>query len=234
VAGRTYLFAISLGVHVALGAALATIPVRARREVIAISMAETKKPKPVVHPDPPPPPEPVKAAARPVQAKAAPAPPKATDVAPANDASPSLADALPDFGLALSNGAGGGVAVPAGGRANAPVPAANATKTLSRGARGPADDCDDPPAKPKPRSRPTPAYTEQARAAGVSGKVRVEITVNEQGRVVSVRVLQGLGYGLDEAAVAAARSMTFEPAVRCGKAASATFRVGFNFSPGTP
>lgn len=235
-AARSYLFAISLGVHTVLGAALALVPARTRREVIAISMSETKKPKAVEHVDPPPPPpDPPKAAAQPQRAKTVTPPPKAAEVAPESTAAPGSGDAVPDFGLSLSNAGGGGLAVPAGGnRGAAPPPTAAATKTLARAAHAPADDCDEPPGKPKPLARPTPAYTVQARAAGVSGKVRVEITVDAAGHVVSVRVLQGLGYGLDEAAMAAARAMTFEPALRCGKPSSSTFRVGFNFSPGTP
>jgi protein TonB len=234
VAGRTYLFAISLAAHAVLGVALAAIPARARREIIAISMAETTKRKPVEHSEPPPVPEPPVPAAHPVRAKAATPQPKPVDVAPANAAMPSSLDALPDFGLSLSNGAGPGIAVAAGARPVAAAPAAAATKTLSRTGPAEADDCGEPPSKPKALSRPTPAYTEQARAAGVSGKVRVEITVDARGRVVAVRVLQGLGHGLDEAAVAAARAMTFEPAVRCGKPAAATFKVAFNFAPVTP
>jgi protein TonB len=229
--GRTYLYAISLGVHLVIGAALVLVPARVRHEIIAISMSETR-PKPAPHEaPPPPPPDSPKAAAHPVRAKAAPPPSKPVDVTPAA-ATPAGGDALPDFGLSLSNGAGGGgIAVPIA-RAAAPLPVAAATKTLSRASRGPIADCDEPPAKPKLLSRPTPAYTDEARAAGVAGKVRVEITVDEQGRVVAVRVLQGLGHGLDEAAITAARGMTFEPALRCGKPAAATFKVGFNFSPG--
>jgi protein TonB len=235
VAARTYLFAISLGAHAVLGVALAAMPARGRREVIAISMAETKKPKPVEHVEPPPSPEPPVPATHPVRAKTAAAPPKPADVPPANAATPSSLDALPDFGLSLSNGSGPGLAVAAGARPLGPVaPTSAATKTLARTAPVEADDCADPPAKPKALSRPTPAYTEQARAAGVSGKVRVEITVDARGRVTAVRVLQGLGHGLDEAALAAARAMTFEPAVRCGKPAAATFKVAFNFAPVTP
>jgi protein TonB len=94
------------------------------------------------------------------------------------------------------------------------------------------DDCADPPAKPKPVSVPQPAYTEAARAAAVEGKVRVELTVDEAGRVVSVRVLSGLGHGLDEAAVAAAKAATFQPAVRCGKPTRATFTISMRFSAG--
>jgi protein TonB len=233
VAPRTYLFAISLGAHVALGVALAALPARVRHEIIAISMAETKKPpKPIVHEETPP--EPPKPAAHPVRAKVAPPVPKAAEAPPPSDEAAPAGDAVPDFGIALSNGGGGGLAVPAA-RAASPQPATTATaKTLGHASHAPIDECTEPPAKPKLLARPTPAYTEDARAAGISGKVRVEITVDAQGRVVSVRVLQGLGHGLDEAALAAARAMTFEPAIRCGKAASATFKVGFNFAPGTP
>ena len=82
----------------------------------------------------------------------------------------------------------------------------------------------------RPINVPQPAFTEAARAAGVEGKVRVELTVDETGRVVDVRVLQGLGYGLDEAALSAARSATFEPALRCGKPSRATFTISMRFT----
>ena len=48
--------------------------------------------------------------------------------------------------------------------------------------------------------------------------------------LIGVRVLSGLGYGLDEAALAAAQSASFEPAVRCGKPARATFTISMRFS----
>src|ERR1700722_11124777 len=228
--GRTQLLAISLGVHVALGLGLAAIPHRDAHEVIAISMAETKKAKAPAHVDPPPePPEPSKAAPRPAPAHARPAAaPRVAAAANAQASSP--VDALPDFGLSLSGG-GPGLAVPSGGGGGPAATTDSKATVLSRATAARSDDCADPPAKPKLLSRPSPTYTDAARAAGISGKVRVEITIDEGGRVVSVRLLQGLGYGLDEAALAAARAMTFEAAVRCGKPASATFKIGFNFSP---
>jgi len=226
--GRTQLFAVSLGAHFALGLGLASIPRRHDHEIIAITMAETKKPKAPPHVDPPPdPPEPAKASPRPSRAKSA-AAPKAAAATNAQASSP--VDALPDFGLSLSGG-GPGLAVPAGGGSGPPTTTSTKAKVLSRGAASRSDDCADPPAKPRLLSRSTPVYTDAARAAGVSGKVRVEITVDESGRVVSVRLLEGLGYGLDEAALATARAMTFEAAVRCGSATAATFKIGFHFSP---
>ncbi len=57
-----------------------------------------------------------------------------------------------------------------------------------------------------------PEYTMQARQAEIEGVVRVEVTVDETGRVTSARVVNGLGCGLDESALAAAKASVFEPA----------------------
>ncbi len=226
--GRAQVFAVSLGAHFALGLGLASMPQRHDHEVIAISIAETKKATTPAHVDPPPdPPEPTKAAPRPSRAKSAAA---RKAVAAANAQASSPVDALPDFGLSLSGG-GPGLAVPTGGGSGPAAATPTKAKVLSRAVAARSDDCADGPAKPRLLSRPSPAYTDAARAAGISGKVRVEITVDETGRVVSARLLQGLGYGLDEAALAAARAMTFEAAVRCGKPTPATFKIGFNFNP---
>src|SRR5581483_6652974 len=172
-----------------------------RHETVAAAFCDVKKTPP---PAPPPTPlvedrRPPPAAPHATRAKAAPPEAKPAPAAPASEATPAL-DALPDFGLSLSGGGTGGVAVPVGGRSGgSATPAPLAAKTLSRIAPKP-EDCADAPAKPRPLTRSTPAYTSEARTAGVSGKVRVEITVDEHGRVVDARIIQGLGYGLDEAA----------------------------------
>jgi protein TonB len=77
---------------------------------------------------------------------------------------------------------------------------------------------------------PQPVYARQAREANIAGKVRVELRVDATGAVVSARVLEGLGYGLDEAALEAARAARFEPATLCGKATETTFVIGMRFS----
>lgn len=92
------------------------------------------------------------------------------------------------------------------------------------------DPCSDSATKPKPLSVPQPVYTDAARAAGIEGKVRVELTVDETGRVVDVKVIQGLGHGLDEAALSAARGASFSPAQRCGRPVRATFNIAMRFS----
>ncbi|MFH1811899.1 MAG: TonB family protein [Pseudomonadota bacterium] len=53
---------------------------------------------------------------------------------------------------------------------------------------------------------------EEAKRAGVQGTVVLRVEVQKDGAVRKVRVVKGLGYGLDEAAVAAMKKFTFKPA----------------------
>jgi protein TonB len=237
ISGRTAFIAFSLIAHVAVAFGIDNIETKKPHAATSIEIAEVKKPAkkelpPPANIDPPRKPEPPsrerRAAAKPAEAP----PPSEAPV----EAAP-LAD-LPDFGLALSGGIDGtGVALPNGtGPAGGPRRASTAKASprpklaaLDPAARG-LDPCEEAAAKPKPRSVPQPVGTEAARAAGVEGKVRVQLTVDESGRVVDVKLLQGLGYGLDEAALAAAKRAEFEPAVRCGKPARATFNISMRFT----
>ncbi|MBX3213113.1 MAG: TonB family protein [Labilithrix sp.] len=214
------------GLVVALGALRAPPAISAT----AIEVTETTKPEPPA-PPPPPPPEPASPAVHEAPQRARTAKPAAepTPEAPTPTASPLAA--LPDFGLELSGASGpGGLALPAA--APPPRAAQAVTKTLEKAPapKRALDSCDEPPAKPKLLRLPQPAYSESARAAGVEGKVRLEISVDETGKVVEVRALTSLGHGLDEAAIAAARLATFEPAVRCGRPTRSTFTVAVRFS----
>jgi periplasmic protein TonB len=55
------------------------------------------------------------------------------------------------------------------------------------------------------------------------------VTVDESGRVIAARLLNGLGYGLDEAALDAAKKCVFEPATLCGKPVVGTAVVAQRF-----
>ena len=74
-----------------------------------------------------------------------------------------------------------------------------------------------------------PAYTAEAQQAGVEGKVRLELTIDATGHVTTVKVLSGLGFGLDEAAIAAAKQYTFAPATKCGRSVPTTIKLGVSF-----
>jgi len=82
--------------------------------------------------------------------------------------------------------------------------------------------------KPVPLNRPTPRYTESARAHGIQGSVVVRVLVGEDGNVKSVRVIRGLPDGLTEAAVTAARETKFKPAMKDGE--PVPFWVGLEIS----
>ena len=45
-------------------------------------------------------------------------------------------------------------------------------------------------------------YTEDARTHGIEGIVTIEAVVGEDGQIKTMRVLKGLGFGLDEVALA--------------------------------
>jgi len=66
-------------------------------------------------------------------------------------------------------------------------------------------------------SKPTPAYTAEARSLRIEGEVVLEVVFEASGRLRIVRVVQGLGHGLDESAVHAAEQIRFKPAKRDGQ-----------------
>jgi TonB family protein len=67
-------------------------------------------------------------------------------------------------------------------------------------------------------SKPSPTYTDEARKLGIEGEVLVEVIFQASGQVQTVRVVKGLGHGLDEAALHAAEQIRFKPALQEGHA----------------
>ena len=220
-------------VHGALGLAIGGIDARRSHAATAIELADVARKK-VAEKPPEPPPPPAERPKRALNRRPAAAAPEAEP--PPSTPAPAALDNLPDFGVSLAGGVEGGVALPSAAAkvAASRLPTQAREQVVKRvvkaAAPEPGGDCDEPAAKPKPKSVPQPAYTPQALEAGVEGKVRIQFTVDETGRVVDVKLLSGLGYGLDEAALAAARQATFEAAVRCGKPVSATFTVSMRFT----
>lgn len=78
-------------------------------------------------------------------------------------------------------------------------------------------------------SKPRPAYTDAARAQKLEGEVLLEMQFCASGEARLVRVVRGLGHGLDENAVAAASSIRFRPALRDGAAVDSTAVVHIVF-----
>jgi TonB family protein len=71
-------------------------------------------------------------------------------------------------------------------------------------------------------SKPIPIYTDEARHLRIEGEVLLEVVLEASGQVHVVRVVRGLGHGLDDAAVRAAEQIRFKPALRNGQPADST------------
>ncbi len=78
-------------------------------------------------------------------------------------------------------------------------------------------------------SKPTPSYTSEARQRKIEGDVELEVEFSATGQVRVLRVVQGLGYGLDESAVKAAEKIRFAPARRDGQAVDSQGRLRIVF-----
>jgi TonB family protein len=74
-----------------------------------------------------------------------------------------------------------------------------------------------------------PDYTEEARRRGIAGDVVLEIVVRRDGTVGSIRLLQGLGSGLDQRAIDAVRAWRFNPALRFGTPVDVMVEVAVEF-----
>jgi protein TonB len=74
-----------------------------------------------------------------------------------------------------------------------------------------------------------PDYTEEARRRGVAGDVVLEIIVRADGSVGNVRLLQGLGSGLDQRAIDAVKQWRFSPARRFGTPVDVVVEVAVEF-----
>ena len=66
---------------------------------------------------------------------------------------------------------------------------------------------------PKCVEGPNPSYSDEARAAKVSGTVLLHLIVTEEGHATKIQVKRSLGHGLDEKAVEAVGNWRFEPAI---------------------
>lgn len=74
-----------------------------------------------------------------------------------------------------------------------------------------------------------PKYSEEARQSGVEGTIRLYVVVGEDGVPRDLRVVNGLGYGLDEEAMRAVQQWRFRPGELKSKpvAVAATIEVNF-------
>ncbi len=123
-------------------------------------------------------------------------------------------------GAVASSGFGNGIAIPQPGGSGTPRGEVKqggfAAATVDTGAAS----------TPKPAEaaaavqpvvildKPNPSYSAEARKLGLEGEVLVEVVFPASGPVRVVRVVKGLGHGLDENALRAAQQIKFKPAMR--------------------
>ena len=74
-----------------------------------------------------------------------------------------------------------------------------------------------------------PEFTDEARRSGVEGDVVLEIVVRRDGTVGEVKVLQGLGAGLDRRAIDAVKQWRFSAAKRFGTPVDVLVEVAVEF-----
>jgi periplasmic protein TonB len=74
-----------------------------------------------------------------------------------------------------------------------------------------------------------PEFSEEARKAKFSGNVEVYLWVDPDGKPSHIRVVRGVGMGLDEKAVDAVRQYRFKPAMKDGKPVQVDLYVDVNF-----
>jgi protein TonB len=78
--------------------------------------------------------------------------------------------------------------------------------------------------------RVMPVYPAQARRLGQEGRVVLRLTIDARGNLLKVVVLQGPGYGFEEAAVEAVKRSSFRPAIVNGQAVASSARLPIRFA----
>jgi TonB family protein len=78
-------------------------------------------------------------------------------------------------------------------------------------------------------AKPRPDYSEEGRQLRVEGEVQLEVVFAATGQAHAVKVIRGLGHGLDEQAVRAAEQIKFRPAKHEGRPVDSTAVVHIIF-----
>jgi protein TonB len=88
-----------------------------------------------------------------------------------------------------------------------------------------------PPTRPALLSLPSPAYPRELREEGITGSVRVCISVSRDGRPSSVSITRSSGHpSMDSAALDAARRARFSPATKNGSPVESRITITIRFN----
>jgi len=110
---------------------------------------------------------------------------------------------------------------------NAPVESARAGSLVGSSSTGATSGYQSRPALPV--VFPNPAVDRSDIPSGVAGDVVVEVTIDEKGNVADTKVLESLGYGLEDKVLEALKNWRFTPATMNGIAIASRQDVHFHF-----
>jgi TonB family protein len=80
-----------------------------------------------------------------------------------------------------------------------------------------------------PQVFPDPAVSPADLPPGVQGDVIVEVTIDERGNVVETKLIQGIGYGIEDRVLATLRHWHFRPASKDGVTIASQHIVSFHY-----
>ena len=80
-----------------------------------------------------------------------------------------------------------------------------------------------------PQVFPDPAVSRADLPPGVQGDVVVEVTIDEQGNVVELKLIRGIGYGIEERVLATLKRWHFRPASKDGTTIASQHIVTFHY-----
>jgi TonB family protein len=139
-------------------------------------------------------------------------------------------------GTVASAGFGNGIAQPgqgdgrSNGRGHGVQTGGFGAQTVAQGPVRPRTEDTGPATTPvEVTYKPNPVYTQEARQLKLEGDVLLEVMFAASGQLHVIRVVRGLGHGLDEAALTAAKEMKFKPAQRNGVPVDSTAIVHVMF-----
>ena len=127
----------------------------------------------------------------------------------------------PPSSAPLSATVAASASAPETAEASAPAPAATWAAPSATSAEA------SPP--PSSSSPPSPSSPKKLAAAKVSGNILVTLQVDAQGRPTHVRILRGIGLGLDQKAIEAVSQYKFKPALENGRPVPVEMNVEVNF-----
>jgi periplasmic protein TonB len=216
-----------------------TAPIREAKRTVEMEFFKPDPPPepPKVEPPKPPEPEPPKPKIKippPVKlAEVRPPPPKDVPPPPNETPPPETPTKVVPIVVGISMNsttAAGGFAVQVGnttyGKADSKVVDPNSVKAYAAVKYAPPGGVDVEPQIEKEFKIPFP---EEAKKNDIEGTVRLKLSIDDKGNVMNVVVMNGPGYGLNEAARDALKKFKFKPAIKNGEAIGSILVYAYTF-----